>query len=121
MFSLLVEFIDWRVTVSACFNDLTCARSRTSIAICESEYLSIALALPMAIQVCSLEEASWRIAAPVLECMSVCRAFPPSATMIKSMMAGTWEPTGVWLQRADVNGRIWSRAHSSMNHIHGFR
>ena len=60
----------------------------------------------MAIQVCNLEEAPWRIVAPVLECMSVCRAFPPSATMIKSMMAGTWKPTGVWVQRANIIHQI---------------
>ena len=60
----------------------------------------------MAIQVCNLEEAPWRIVAPVLECMSVCRAFPPSATMIKSILAGTWKPTGVWLQRANIIHQI---------------
>ena len=49
----------------------------------------------MAIRVCNPEDAPWLIAAPVLECMTVCRAFLPSATMNKSIMSGTWKPTGL--------------------------
>ena len=48
----------------------------------------------------------WRAAAPILECLAACKDWPPSVSTIKSILGGSWRPTGAWLQRAQVADQV---------------